>query len=80
MRGVNSQRYNVIIPKDTFPNMEEIGVAQLLLDYFKKDITFVKTGSSKTADFLIGNQYWELKSPEGKGKNVIEHQIQRAKK
>lgn len=70
----------IIKPKDVSPSMEENEVAQLLLDYFRKDIIFVKTGNGKTADFLIGNQYWELKSPCGKGKNVIEHQIQRAKK
>ncbi|MDR1300643.1 MAG: hypothetical protein LBK50_02955 [Candidatus Nomurabacteria bacterium] len=39
------------------------------------------TGTSRTPDVVIGNQLWEIKSPEGNSKkSTIESQFKRAKK
>ena len=32
------------------------------------------------ADIIIDNVYWEIKSPQGKGKNTIKHNLQNADK
>lgn len=40
----------------------------------------IKTGFIKTADFLILGQEWELKTPTGRHKRTIEHQLERASK
>lgn len=50
------------------------------MEYFRKDIKFVARNQGKTPDFLIGNQYWELKSPTGDGKRNLQHNVGRALK
>lgn len=55
-----------------------MSAADILVDFFKTDVKFIKRGSGKTPDFLIKGSYWELKSPTGSGKHNIQHKIQDA--
>ena len=72
----------VIIPADLSPKPSdrEIDVAYILAGYFQKDVEFVVRAGCKTADYLIGGRYWELKSPIGDGKRTIQHTLQKAAK
>jgi hypothetical protein len=71
-------KYKVIIPVDLKPSPAsyEITAASLLANYFKANVEFIPRSNQKTPDFLISGVKWELKSPKGKGKNNIEHQLQ----
>ena len=60
------------------PRGHEIDVAEVLVEHFGVDVEFVKTSERKTPDFLIDGVLWELKSPQGKGKNNIQRQLQYA--
>lgn len=73
---------HVIIPGDInpFPLTKEVTAAQILARFFEQDVEFVKSTNYKTPDFLIGLTYWELKSPIGKGKHLIQRNLQRAAK
>ena len=45
------------------------------------DVELVKPSEIKgyhLADIIINNVYWEIKSPSGKGKNTIRHNMQNA--
>lgn len=44
----------------------------------KADVEFVPRSNQQTPDFLIDGVLWELKSPQGKGKNNIERQLKYA--
>jgi hypothetical protein len=70
-------KYNVILPTNLKPSPAryELTAAQLLAEYFKSDIEFVSRSNHKTPDFLINGIMLELKSPTGKGKHNIEHQM-----
>lgn len=74
------KKYRIIIPQGIQPVPEnfEISAAVLLLDYFKADIEFLPVTSCKTPDIKVKGEEWEIKSPAGKGKHVIEDQIKRA--
>lgn len=76
------QKYQVRIPSGTLlrPQNHEITAAQLLSSYFEADVYFVAPTIHRTADFKIGNIYWELKSPTGSGKRTIQHTLQNALK
>ena len=76
------RKYRVIIPQNVQPVPEnfEISAAVLLLEFFQSDIEFLPVTSFKTPDVRIKGQKWEIKSPSGKGKHVIEDQIKRASK
>ena len=50
----------------------------MLAEHFKVDVEFVPTTERNTPDFLIDGVLWELKSPQGKGKNNIQRQLQYA--
>lgn len=78
--GGMRSKYSVIIPSDLLnvPSEREISAAWLLAKYFRRDVVFVKREISKTPDFLIGQEYWELKTIEGNGKRTIQHALQRA--
>lgn len=71
-------KYKVIIPLDLKPSpaQYEITAAKLLGSYFKADVEFILRSNHKTPDFLIKGVHWELKSPTGKGKHNIRHQLQ----
>jgi hypothetical protein len=73
-------KYRVIIPQGVNPPPErfELSAANILLGFFKSDITFLPVTSYKTPDFIVDNVRWELKSPLGKGKRNLQHQIHRA--
>ncbi len=60
------------------PRQHEIDVAEILAEYFRVDVEFVPTANRNTPDFLIDDALWELKSPQGKGKNNIQRQLQYA--
>ena len=72
--------HNVIVPRSYTPkpSSTEMSAADILVDFFKADVKFVKRGNGKTPDFLIKGSYWELKSPTGSGKHNIQHKIQDA--
>ena len=75
-----SKSGNIIIPAGMRPRprQHEIDVAEVLAEHFKIDVEFVPTTEHNTPDFLIDGTLWELKSPQGKGKNNIQRQLQYA--
>ena len=74
-------KYKLIIPAEIKPRPRqyEMDVATVLANYFKADVEFVARSNQRTPDFLINGILWELKSPQGKGKNNIQRQLQYAK-
>ncbi len=60
------------------PRQHEIDIAGVLAEHFKLDVGFVPATERNTPDFLINGVLWELKSPQGKGKNNIERQLKYA--
>lgn len=74
------REYRKIIPRGVVPRGFEMSAVDILIGYFGCDIEFLMTGSSKTPDIRVGNVLWEIKSPEGKGKNNIQHQFHRGMK
>lgn len=84
---MNSQHkiksYGVIIPTSLVdqPKNHEVSAAMLLSEYFETDVVFIPSSPDKrTPDFRIKNLCWELKSPTGKSKTNIEHQLKHAQK
>jgi hypothetical protein len=75
-------KYRIIIPQDMMiqPERFELSAANILLGHFRADIEFIPVSSSKTPDIRISNVLWEIKSPEGNGKNNLKHQLFRAMK
>ena len=71
---------NVLIPASMHPppRQHEIDVAIILAEQLKSDVEFVPTSNHNTPDFLINGVLWELKSPQGTGKNNIQRQLQYA--
>ncbi len=53
-------------------------VAQLLGEYFDRDVYFVIRSGRKTADYYIEGKYWELKTPRGNSKRTVQHVLQKA--
>ena len=62
------------------PERFEISAAAILAEHFKCDIEFIRRSNTKTADVIINNIAWEIKSPTGSGKRNIQHQFHRALK
>jgi len=60
------------------PEHHELRVAAILCEYFKANVEFIPRANRPTADFLINGVIWELKSPQGIGKNNIQRQLQDA--
>lgn len=77
-----SQKFSIIIPSNllSVPGKREVSAAWLLTKFFQKDVELVNRSVHKTADFLIDQKYWELKSIEGNGKRTIQHALHRAAK
>ena len=62
------------------PRPHVVEAAEILVKQFKTDVEFIPTANSSTPDFLIDSVVWELKSPQGKGKNNIQRQLKYASK
>lgn len=60
------------------PSQYELDVSGILAKHFGANVEFVPRNTRTTPDFLINNVQWELKSPQGKGKNNIQRQLQYA--
>jgi hypothetical protein len=75
-------KYKVIVPSDVVPLPEkhEISAAMLLTKHFKSDVIFIKRTNNYTPDVSINGIKWEIKSPTGKGKHNIQHNLQEAAK
>ncbi len=70
----------IIIPTDINPRPErfEIEAASIVAEYFGVDATFLVRKNGSTPDCEINGIEWEIKSPLGRDKHVIENQIKRA--
>ena len=72
-------KYIVHVEKDgrSKPRAHEINAAQIIADYFKSDVVFLRRSSSKTPDLFIlkTNVRWELKAPIGGGKHTIQNNL-----
>ena len=60
------------------PEPHEISAAVILAEYFASDVTFLRRGIDSTADFVIKNVVWELKSPRGNSKHTIQNNLRDA--
>jgi hypothetical protein len=62
------------------PEQHELEAAEIVSEYFSSDVKFIKRTNSKTADIKVieTGMRWEIKSPTGKGKNNVQHNIQAA--
>ena len=78
------RQYKIHIEEDgkSKPRPHELIVAEILSEYFKSDVIFLRRISSKTPDLYIlkTNIRWELKSPEGAGKHTIQTNLRNASK
>ncbi len=72
----------VVIPTSVNPRPErfEIEAASIVAEYFGADAKFIARATGKTPDIIVGRIEWEIKSPLGSGKHVIENQVKRASK
>ena len=72
----------IIIPSNTSPRPKnfEISAAMILAQFFDEDVKFIARQTITTPDIEIAGIRWEIKSPTGKGKRNIQHQIHRALK
>lgn len=82
MRSMRKNKNSVIIPNEVYPkpSQREISAAYILSRYFCSDVMFVPRNNRSTPDFLVNGEYWELKTPTGKGKYNIQHALQSALK
>jgi hypothetical protein len=74
------KKFDVITPADMkpYPEKYESTAAAILAQYFKMNVSFVKRTNRRTADIMVGKDYWELKSPTGNSKNTMENNLRRA--
>jgi hypothetical protein len=73
----------VIIPEDMRkpPEAHEIKTAWILAQHFSTTVEFLRpadTYKNKTADFRMNDKLFEIKSPQGKARDVIRKQLRRA--
>ena len=66
-------KYQVIVQtsEQDEPYDFELSSAQIIANYFKTDIIFLRPSHLKTPNLKINGQIWELKSPIGNSKNTI---------
>ena len=65
------------ISKDPYPH--EMFAARAVSNYFNVDVTIIKRSNiAKSADLLIKNVIWEIKSPIGDGKRTIQNNLRKA--
>ncbi len=76
------KKYQIFIPTTITPQPDarEVSAALVLASHLSCDVHFVVRSASKTADFKIGNVYWELKTPTGNGKRTVQRILQSALK
>lgn len=61
------------------PYFHERFAARAASAYFDTDVTFIKrSNTAKTADLLIGNIIWEIKSPIGNGERTMQNNLRAA--
>ena len=67
-------KYQVIIKTGLadLPKEHELSAALILAGYFKSDVTFLRPQTDKTPDIEVNGLKWEIKSPRGNGKKIIE--------
>jgi hypothetical protein len=75
---VIDKRGKLFIPCKTYLLIHEQKTIDFLLD-LGNDIEVLKPTSAKTPDIKMNNEFWEIKSPIGKGKNNIRNIIKAAK-
>ena len=78
--------YNVIIPSDYNIKTAELEAARILANFYKTDVRVLSPSKEymvKTADFVIDNKAYELKSPITKNvksiEKIIKHATQQSK-
>lgn len=82
MTKKRQQKTQVITPVGMKPKPRdhERDVAEILAVYFSSSVEFIPTTEHRTPDFLIDGVLWELKSPQGSGKNNVQRQLKYASK
>ena len=72
--------HNIIIPTSLSPRPKphEESAAIILSKYFNADVYFLETSNYETPDISIKGIKWEMKSPQGDGKNNIQKNIREA--
>ncbi len=60
------------------PEPHEISAAWLLARYFQSNVYFEPRTLIKSADLMVNEARWELKSPIGNGKHTIQNNIREA--
>lgn len=75
-----TKTHAVIIPNEIhpLPSARELSAARIIANFLGHDIICVARNDRKTPDFLIGKNYWELKTPTGAGKYNIQHLLHAA--
>lgn len=66
--------YQVIVKTsvDDAPKEHELSAAPILANHYKVDIIFLRPQTNRTPDIDIAGTKWEIKSPIGNGKKIIE--------
>jgi hypothetical protein len=65
------------------PEQHEEYVAKILANHFRTDVEFIvpiDDYKRKSADIMLFEKPWEIKSPKGSSKSTIENQFRRASK
>lgn len=57
------------------PKPHEMHAAQIVANYFRTDITFLRPQPYRNPDLDVKGVTWELKSPIGNGKKTIENNL-----
>ena len=73
--------YQVRTPSDIGldPYPHEMFAARAVANYFHTDVSLIKPNNvAKSADLLIKNVIWEIKSPIGDGKRTIQNNLRTA--
>lgn len=80
--GLRRAPQRIIIPTSINPRPErfEIEAASIIAEYMGEDAVFIAREASRTPDIVVAGVEWEIKSPLGRGKHVIEDQVKRASK
>lgn len=75
-------KYAVIdkTPKNDRPRDYELSAAQIIADYFRANVIFLRPIPMKSPDLDVRGKVWELKSPTGDSKNTIHNNFKEARK
>lgn len=66
--------------KNDKPRSYELSAAQIVANYFKADVIFLRPMPMKSPDLDVRGKIWELKSPTGDGKNTIHNNFKEARR